>query len=75
MQAEKFILKTDKNGFLIQQPQLPPNTSMEVIFLIQHNSKPVRAEKRPSAKIFRKGKILGDIITSVVPPEDWDALK
>jgi len=48
---------------------------MEVIFLIQHNSKPVRAKKRPSAKIFKKGKILGDIITSVVPPEDWDALK
>jgi len=75
MQAKKFILKTDKNGFLIQQPQLPPNSSMEVIFLIQHNPKPVSAEKKPSAKIFGKGKITGDIVTSVVPPEDWDALQ
>lgn len=75
MQAKKFILKTDKNGLLIQQPQLPPNACMEVIFLIQHNPKPVRAGKKPSAKIFRKGKIIGDIVTSVVPPEDWDALQ
>ena len=75
MRAKKFILKTDKNGFLIQQPQLPPNTSMEVIFLIKHNPNPVRAGKKPSAKIFRKGKIIGDIVTSVVPPEDWDALQ
>jgi hypothetical protein len=48
---------------------------MEVIFLIQHNPKPARAEKKPSAKIFRKGKIIGDIVTSVVPPEEWDALQ
>jgi hypothetical protein len=75
MQAKKFILKTDKDGCLIQQPQLPPNTSMEVIFLIQHDQKNVRSGKKPSAKIFRKGKIIGDILTSVVPPEDWDALQ
>jgi hypothetical protein len=70
-----WLLKTDKNGFLIEQPQLPPNTSMEVIFLIQHNPKPVRTQKKPSAKIFGKGKITGDIVTPVVPPEDWDALQ
>ncbi|WP_024335370.1 hypothetical protein [Desulfotignum balticum] len=75
MQAKKFILKTDRNGFLIEQPQLPPNTSMEVIFLIQHNPKSIKAEKKPSAKIFRKGKITGDIVSSVVPPEDWNALQ
>ena len=76
MQTKKFILKTDKNGVLIQQPQLPPNTSMEVIFFIQHKPKPpVKAEKKPSAKIFKKGEILGDIVSSVVPPEDWDVLQ
>jgi hypothetical protein len=71
LKAKTFILKTDKNGLLIQQLQLPPNSRMEVIFLIQHNPKPARAGKNPSAKIFGKGKITGDIGTSVVPPEDW----
>jgi len=30
--------------------------------------------RKPSAKIAGKGKILGDIITPVVPVEDWEAL-
>ena len=39
MQVKKMILKTDKNGYLIHQPQLPPNTSMEAIFLMLENKK------------------------------------
>ena len=34
MQAEKLILKTDKNGHLIQQPKLPAKAKLEAIFLV-----------------------------------------
>jgi len=30
-----------------------------------------KAQRQPSAKIAGKGQILGDIITPVVPAEDW----
>lgn len=74
MQARKMILKTDKNGYLIDQPQLPPNTSIEAIFLVLENKKQIGVKKYPSKKIFGKGKIIGDIIAPVVPPEDWKSL-
>lgn len=33
------------------------------------------AARRPSTLIAGKGKILGDILSPVVPEEDWDALR
>lgn len=77
MLAKKMILETDKNGCLIHPPPLPPNASMEVIFLMQEPKKQVSVTKKrkPSSKIFGKGRITGDIISPVVPPEDWEALQ
>ncbi len=75
MQAKRMILETDNNGYLLQQPHLPPNTRIEAIFLVLENKKQGRAKRNPSAKIFGKGKIIGDIMAPVVPPEDWDALQ
>ena len=75
MLSKKMILKTDKNGYLIQHSQLPPNTSMEVIFIVHDNQKQIRVKRQPSKKIFHKGKIIGDIIAPVVPSEDWNILQ
>lgn len=75
MLSKKMILKTDKNGYLIQQSQLPPNISMEVIFIVHDNQKQIRTQRQPSKKIFHKGKITGDIIAPVVPSEDWNILQ
>ena len=75
MQAKKMLLKTDKNGYLIPQPQFPPNTSLEAIFLLPENKKQVAIKNNPSKKIFGKGKISGDIMSPVVPLEDWDILQ
>ena len=74
MQAEKLILETDKNGHLIQQPKLPANAKLEAIFLILEEL-PLKKRRQPPADIAGKGKIVGDIIAPIVPPEDWDALQ
>jgi hypothetical protein len=29
----------------------------------------------PSARIAGKGEILGDIVASIIPPDDWEMLK
>jgi hypothetical protein len=75
MQAKKMILKTDKNGHLISQLQFPPNTSMEAIFLLLEDKKQVETKNNPSKRIFGKGKISGDIMSPVVPHDDWDILQ
>ena len=62
MLSKKMILKTDKNGCLIQQPQFPAETSIEVIFIVHDKQKKAGTKRQPSAKIFHKGKITGDII-------------
>ncbi|MBI5591210.1 MAG: hypothetical protein HY881_12080 [Deltaproteobacteria bacterium] len=76
MQAEKILLETDQYGRLLQQPRLPPNARMEAIFLLLEDIRQgSKAERKPSTKIMGKGKILGDIMAPVVPPEDWEALQ
>ena len=76
MQAEKILLETDQNGRLLHQPQLPPNSRLEAIFLvIEDVGKGSKKIRRPSPKIMGKGKIVGDIMSPVVPFEDWEALQ
>jgi hypothetical protein len=38
MYAEKLILETDEHGFLKQKPHLPPNSTVEAIFLVFEKS-------------------------------------
>jgi hypothetical protein len=73
MQAEKLILNTDESGRLIQQPKLPANAKPEAIFLVLEEL-PRKNKRQPPPEIACKGKILGDILSPVVPLEDWDAL-
>jgi hypothetical protein len=74
MQARKIILETDHYGRLANQPSFPPNTRIEAIFLIIGKIKE-KYRRKPSSIIAKKGKILGDILSSVTPHEDWDVLK
>lgn len=71
MQAEKLILETDGDGHLKHLPNLPPNARIEAIFLVLDKTQPQKRQK-PSPKIAGKGRIRGDIITPVVPADDWD---
>jgi len=40
-----------------------------------HGEQKKPMENRPSPKIAGKGRILGDIMSPVVDPEDWNALQ
>lgn len=77
MKAEKMIVETDQYGRLLRQPNLPPNTRMEVIFLMPDNKRE-RGEKKkrkPSPLIMGKGRIMGDIMAPVCLAEDWEVMK
>lgn len=75
MHAERLILTTDEQGRLTQLPVLPPNTTVEVIVLMEEcESSAERQRNQPPASIAGKGKILGDIMSPAAPAEDWDAL-
>jgi len=71
MYAEKFILETDEQGYFKQPPHFPPNSTLEVSISILE---PAPVKRKPAAEIAGKGRILGDIMTPVVPTEDWDVL-
>lgn len=73
MRAEKMILETDQKGHLQNVPPLPANTRIEAIFLISDQQNPLKAKQTPSPQISGKGKIIGDILSPVVPVEDWEA--
>ncbi len=75
MQTKRIILETDQHGRLLHQPQLPPNSRMEAIFLFPEDRKKVKKRRNPSSTIRGKGKILGDIVSPAAPPEDWDVLQ
>jgi hypothetical protein len=75
MQTRRVILETDQHGRLLHQPQLPPNSRMEAIFLLPEDRKKVDKRRKPSPAIRGKGRILGDIVSPAVPPEDWEVLR
>lgn len=75
MRAEKLILETDQDGHLLQQPTLPPNTRLEAIFLILDDDKKKEKRRKPSSVIWGKGKIIGDIVSPITPPEDWEVME
>ncbi len=75
MQAKKIVLETDQHGRLLHQPNLPPNTRMEAIFLIPEDKRKDNKRRKPSPVITGKGRIIGDIISPVSRPEDWEALQ
>lgn len=66
MFAERLMIETDAQGKPTRLPQLPPNSKLEAA---------PPAPRRPSPAIADKGNILGDIISSVIPDSDWDALR
>ena len=73
LQAEKLLLETDGNGHLKQLPNLPPNARIEAIFLVLDKTQ-VQKRRKPSPKIAGKGRIVGDIVSPVVPTDEWNVL-
>lgn len=74
MYAERLIAETDAQGNLRQLPKLPPNAKVEVIALVLEEAQ-LPARRQPPPSIAGKGQILGDIISPVIPEDDWSALR
>jgi hypothetical protein len=74
MQARRVFLETDRRGRILHPPDLPPNSHLEVIFLILEENREA-GRRKPSPVIRGKGRILGDIVSPAVPPEEWDVLQ
>ena len=55
----------------------PPVEEARVIvtMLSEQSGAPIKSRPVPSARIAGQGKILGDIVSPVVPEADWDVLK
>jgi hypothetical protein len=75
MHARKMILTTDQNGHLLEKPELPPNATLEAIFLVTDSNKPLAGKRQPSARIAGQGMIHGDLLAPVVDPSDWEAAR
>ncbi|MGQ0592981.1 MAG: hypothetical protein ACT4QB_10105 [Gammaproteobacteria bacterium] len=74
MFAERLILETDPQGNLKEVPKLPPNRKVEAIFLVLEECE-AEAAHRISPVIAGRGKILGDIISAIVPECDWEVVR
>jgi len=88
MLAERVTIQTDAEGNLTGLPKLPPNSQFEVIFLFLDQALNTGLQQpfttssdsqaggwKVSPKIAGKGKILGDIISPIIPESDWEALR
>lgn len=71
MYAEKMVLHTDAEGRLIEHPNLPPNATLEAIYLVTTTDEPgasSEAAKPSPAEVARRlaasdvGAVFGDPI-------------
>ena len=73
MQAERVVLKTDAQGNLIGLPKLPPNTQLEVIFLLPDTQATRLAKRTPPTHLHGTVSACGGPFEPLVSDEDWDA--
>ncbi|MCX7113763.1 MAG: hypothetical protein NTX45_27545 [Proteobacteria bacterium] len=66
MFAERLIIETDAKGKPTCLPELPPNSKMEAIFLLLEEPS-TATTRQASPAIAGKGKILGDIVSPIIP--------
>ncbi len=72
MYAEKLILETDEHGFFTQKPILPPNSKVEIIFLVLE--KKLTAKRKPAIEIAGKAVCSVDLLQPILPEENWQDL-
>jgi hypothetical protein len=72
MYAERLILETDEHGFFKQKTSLPPNSKVEVIFLVLGKSLPIK--RKPAQHIAGKAVGSVDWVQPIIPEENWQDL-
>ena len=74
LQSYEAIYDHGQIRWLTDKP--PVEEARVIVTMLPPQSELASQTKRvPSARIARKGRILGDIVSPVVPEDDWAALK
>lgn len=74
MHATRLIVETNEHGQIVNLPPLSPGVRLEAIFLVL-DEVPPQPSRQPPPDIAGKGRILGDIVSPVSDPGDWEALR
>lgn len=74
MHSEGVILETDKNGHLLGVPALPTRRQIEAIFLLLPTERDDAQHRTPQAELAGTAIIHGDIVSPILPGNDWNAL-
>lgn len=74
MHATRLIVETNEHGQIVNLPPLSPGVRLEAIFLVLDEA-PSLPNRQPPPDIAGKGRILGDIVSPVSDPGDWEALR
>ncbi|MBR8835530.1 MAG: hypothetical protein DSM106950_16310 [Stigonema ocellatum SAG 48.90 = DSM 106950] len=64
-----------ENGQLKWLTDAPKVSKARVIVTILSDTSPQTLRRTPPASIAGKGKILGDLVSSVLEAQDWECLK
>ena len=74
MLAERFVLRTDREGRLTGLPVLPPNEEVEVIVLRKEPA-PSSRPAQPSLKLRGSATWIGDPTAPVYDDVEWNGIE
>ncbi len=74
LQSYEAIYDHGQTRWLGERPQVE-EARVIVTILSAQDIAPAAVRHRPSARIAGKGKILGDILSSAAPIDDWNCAK
>lgn len=72
LKSYEAIYENGQLTWLADQPQV---TSARIIVTLLEETPAIVKRRFPSASIAGKGEVLGDIVSPIVPEEDWECLK
>ncbi|MGF1517177.1 MAG: hypothetical protein ACFCVB_05145 [Nodosilinea sp.] len=72
LKSYEAIYENGQLKWLADEPQV---TSARIIVTVLEETPATVKRRTPSTSIAGKGKVLGDIISPIVPEEDWECLK
>ncbi len=76
MQVQRQVIDVRETRVVLELPTSFINHRVEVIALtVDDEPSPTRPRRRPHPDIVGKGRTLGDLISPIVEPGEWDDAK
>ena len=75
MQALRIIEQVHERNLVLALPEMFWKKRVEVIVMPCENQPTPRSRKRKPSPLLAGTRIIGDIISPVLPAEDWDAVR